>query len=55
MIYVKNVLIINYNLTNLVIKMSASKVSICVEGGLGNQLFKIFTILSYGIKYNKRL
>lgn len=33
--------------------MSTSKVSICVEGGLGNQLFKIFTILSYSIEYNK--
>ena len=33
--------------------MSASKVSICVEGGLGNQLFKIFSILSYSMEYNK--
>ena len=33
--------------------MSVSKVSICVEGGLGNQLFKIFTILSYSMEYNK--
>ena len=27
-----------------------NKVSICVEGGLGNQLF---TILSYSMEYNK--
>ena len=33
--------------------MSTSKVLICVEGGLGNQLFKIFTILSYSIEHNK--
>ena len=38
----KNIYNIKYNMKN--------KVSICVEGGLGNQLF---TILSYSMEYNK--
>jgi len=32
-----------------------SKISIIIEGGLGNQLFKIFCILSHSLEYNKKI
>lgn len=34
--------------------MSHNEVTIEVMGGLGNQLFQIFTLISYAIKYNKK-
>ena len=40
------------NITHLIVPTSTA--SIILEGGLGNQLFKVFCLISYSIQYNKK-